>query len=494
MKIIRKKLMVIIVIGIVLSALISGTTALISFTAVGEERSKDILNREIEMTASNLDDICLNAEKTVDSLSEYYLKVFPGLDELRGEVGKDYIDNAKVLAKTMASHNEYICAIYYRFNPEILDSKSGFFISKIGDSTKLAEQEPTDISKYDRDDAEHVAWFYEPLDAGKALWVDQYMNLNNDILTLTYAKPLFTTEGDFIGVVGVDINAKFVYDQIARTRIYDTGFAAMLSPKGELKYSPKDIYLNDEAVSQILQSKRIEDLTYYEQQKKMTVLSKQLRYGDYLLIIIANDDLYSLEQRVTFTIVLITLIVSLCIISVMTGLLYKLFSQFKTDTMTRTENRSSYMEEVADIDAELRDGREIRYTLVVFDINGLKQTNDELGHAAGDELLKKAGRLISEHFTQGTIYRVGGDEFVFLSRKNNQTSVRYIFEKFQKAMNDSAPNFDVKSGTVVISAGMATYEAGVDACYEDTFNRADQEMYLNKKYFYEVNKQLDRRK
>lgn len=494
MKKIQKKLMFIIVLGIVLSTCISGLTSLVGFNSIGKERSNDILSRELELTSSHLNEICLDVEKIVDSLSEYYSDEFPGVMKLKEEAGTKYINNAKKLAKILVTHNEYICAVYYRFNPDILDSKAGFFLSKTASNSKLVETEPTDISQYDRDDLEYVAWFYEPLDAGKAIWVDQYMNLNNDILTLTYATPLYTEDGEFIGVVGVDIDMKKLYDQISKTRIYDTGFAAMLSKNGEVQYSPKKLYIGQDGISRITNSDKSENLSYYDKQKIMTVLSQKLRYGDYLLVIIANEDLYELEHRVTFSIVLITLSVSLCIIAVLTGLLYKLFYQFKTDTLTRTSNRSSYMEEIDDIDAEIRTGHNVNFSLVIFDINGLKRVNDDLGHMAGDELIKNTAELLCKHFVQGTIYRVGGDEFVFISRQNNQTFVRYIFEKFLKEMEEKVKNYDIKIGDVVVSAGMAVYDANEDTCYEDTFRRADQEMYQNKAEFYKVNKLLDRRK
>ena len=47
-----------------------------------------------------------------------------------------------------------------------------------------------------------------------------------------------------------------------------------------------------------------------------------------------------------------------------------------------------------------------------MDLNGLKRTNDSLGHAAGDELIQNAGLIIDESFKDyGTSYRIGGDEF-----------------------------------------------------------------------------------
>lgn len=48
-----------------------------------------------------------------------------------------------------------------------------------------------------------------------------------------------------------------------------------------------------------------------------------------------------------------------------------------------------------------------------IDVNGLKVVNDEIGHAAGDELIKGAADCMTKAFASyGKVYRTGGDEFV----------------------------------------------------------------------------------
>ena len=46
-----------------------------------------------------------------------------------------------------------------------------------------------------------------------------------------------------------------------------------------------------------------------------------------------------------------------------------------------------------------------------IDVNGLKIVNDEIGHAAGDELIKGAADCMTKAFgSYGKVYRTGGDE------------------------------------------------------------------------------------
>ena len=54
------------------------------------------------------------------------------------------------------------------------------------------------------------------------------------------------------------------------------------------------------------------------------------------------------------------------------------------------------------------------------DINGLKLINDTFGHQAGDKLLSKTAKIIqSKLVDEENIYRIGGDEFVVLSKDVN---------------------------------------------------------------------------
>lgn len=57
------------------------------------------------------------------------------------------------------------------------------------------------------------------------------------------------------------------------------------------------------------------------------------------------------------------------------------------------------------------------HALLLFDLNGFKQVNDQFGHRAGDLLLATVARRLSATTRQGeTIARLGGDEFAVVAR------------------------------------------------------------------------------
>ncbi len=84
------------------------------------------------------------------------------------------------------------------------------------------------------------------------------------------------------------------------------------------------------------------------------------------------------------------------------------------DPLTALGNHRAFQEELArQIEESRRYGRPL--SLAVLDIDDLKRTNDELGHAGGDALIESVARLI-QATVRGTdrAFRIGGDEFALL--------------------------------------------------------------------------------
>lgn len=86
------------------------------------------------------------------------------------------------------------------------------------------------------------------------------------------------------------------------------------------------------------------------------------------------------------------------------------------DPLTGLLNRRS-LDEQATKAFDLAPGDTRDVTVVVVDINRLKQVNDSQGHSAGDRLIQAVGQAMLEQFgrlTGSLVARVGGDEFIIL--------------------------------------------------------------------------------
>ncbi len=96
----------------------------------------------------------------------------------------------------------------------------------------------------------------------------------------------------------------------------------------------------------------------------------------------------------------------------------RLIRNSKTDELTGLLNRRAYEE---DIYAKDEVPESEHFVSMALDVNGLKATNDTLGHAAGDELLVGAGQCISKCFgPYGKVFRTGGDEFIAILTCDNE--------------------------------------------------------------------------
>ena len=120
---------------------------------------------------------------------------------------------------------------------------------------------------------------------------------------------------------------------------------------------------------------------------------------------------------------------------------------------------------------------------VIFcDLNELKSTNDNYGHAAGDAYIKKFADILTELFSEdGEIFRISGDEFVVLFAGISNDKLSEEKDKLKKAINKNKR----------ISAMGSAY--GENTPVLDLVSIAEQEMYRDKSdYYIEVGR--DRRR
>ncbi|MGE4423808.1 MAG: diguanylate cyclase [Pseudodesulfovibrio sp.] len=149
------------------------------------------------------------------------------------------------------------------------------------------------------------------------------------------------------------------------------------------------------------------------------------------------------------------------------------------DALTGLPNRKLFFDRLeASLSLSARYHR--RLALLYIDLDGFKAVNDSMGHEAGDELLKRVGRLLTGSVRKSdTVARLGGDEFVvMLNEVTNLGDAALVGEKLVSALR--AP-FTLKTGPAAIGAsvGVSVYpENGASA--ELLVQKADQAMYASK--------------
>ena len=116
--------------------------------------------------------------------------------------------------------------------------------------------------------------------------------------------------------------------------------------------------------------------------------------------------------------------------------------------------------------------------MVFCDVLGLKRVNDTYGHQAGDALLIRASKCLKNTFRKNDIYRIGGDEFLIISRDIEKE----VFEKRIAELKEKMESYDVK-----MSLGPVWKSLSTDI--EQMVYEADALMYEDKRAYYASNKE-----
>lgn len=157
----------------------------------------------------------------------------------------------------------------------------------------------------------------------------------------------------------------------------------------------------------------------------------------------------------------------------------------KYDSLTSVRNRGAFEKRKLQL-TENKD-----YILVMIDINGLKTTNDKMGHAEGDLLIMDAARYMVASFSGiGRVFRIGGDEFCIICENASGFVVSAAISRLEK--NLSKLN-KLRNVPLNMAFGIGEHRLGDPDDFGKVFHVADEAMYKNKKAFYEKNMEYDRR-
>ena len=146
------------------------------------------------------------------------------------------------------------------------------------------------------------------------------------------------------------------------------------------------------------------------------------------------------------------------------------------DMLTGLGNRAAFDKLFSELPDKHTEGTEI--TLFMFDLNFLKQVNDELGHMEGDKLIKEMSECLDKTFKKvGTTYRLGGDEFaaVVIGSRHNPDKLLREFDN-----NVEYCNIINKRK---LSAAKGYYRMPLskeESFPRDIYRLADQAMYADK--------------
>jgi len=149
------------------------------------------------------------------------------------------------------------------------------------------------------------------------------------------------------------------------------------------------------------------------------------------------------------------------------------------DELTRLYNRRGFYV-LAEQSFRLAQRAGESFFVLFIDVDGLKKTNDELGHEVGSELLRETAEIIEQTFREtDVIGRIGGDEFVVAGRVEVHgpgNLVRRLEEAVVRKNSIPARRFPIS-----FSLGLALSDETGSETLEQLIQRADATMYEAKR-------------
>lgn len=160
----------------------------------------------------------------------------------------------------------------------------------------------------------------------------------------------------------------------------------------------------------------------------------------------------------------------------MIGRISNIGKQNKFDNVTGLMNRNQFEQ---DMNILVRQKDTANGVVVVLDIDNFKNINEKYGYGFGDRALNLLSNLISAMLPQGCqLYRLDGDEFVFLIKDGTKEAVRGIYENIQMFIGS---HFTVEGRQILISLS-----AG--ACFFPDDGNTYQKLFRNAENAVEIAK------
>lgn len=529
----RTKIVMMAVFMIVTVVLVVTVTSVLFIRNTEHRKSDQLLLLLCETGERNLDYYFTSVEKSVKKMASYTEKDLDGLEDDKLAAHTKRVES---YFEEIANKTNGVLTYYYRIDPSVSSKVKGFWYTNL-DGTDFVEHEVTDISQYDTEDTSKLVWFTVPKNLGTPIWLPPYITDNLDVRVISYNVPI-TYRGQFVGVIGIELDYSTMAEQVASIRLYSNGYAFLTDSDGRLIYHPRmDIASMPEEEKPVapegaLSENTFTSYTYDGMLKEAAWL--RLSNGMRLYVSVPEEETQGewkqLMNRVIIAggiVALLSALVTQFLAGGITkplkhlteaaiqadqgnydftvnyngkdevGVLTRTFRRMaehtrehindlheraNRDALTSVRNRGAFTKFIDEMQKQLDTG-EIgpEFAIGMFDCDDLKTINDRYGHDKGDIYLKTASQLICKTFQHSPVFRYGGDEFVVILRNDDfkyRDELMESFEKNRKRICEEAGN---EWEQVHIAMGVAVFDPAQDHSVVDTMRRADKIMYVNKR-------------
>ncbi len=492
----------------------------------------------------------LRIEDSVTSVSQWFLRQMEASDSLekmtRSRLYRNrLLEQAKSMLLLSAKRIDGAETIYFRFALDLIDdSEEGVFYVR-GRDGEFRKEPLTQIREYEKDDMEHVGWYYLPVEKGAPMWMPPYHNKNINVTMISYEEPVYLGS-TLIGLVGIDIDFSRLLEEIMDIQYKETGYMYLKAADGSIHYHPdylkgEDLHGDeqDEIISgqEEMAKDSSENLVrYHFRGAERVMVFTSLRNGMKIVLCDSYQDIFRVvdetltDQMLIAAVLIAAAAFALILISNhITRPLTKLaeaagqLSQgnydveipgetsdevgdltraFRTavehlkqyaddmeilayqDALTRVKNVAAYRIEQSALNETIEKGHAC-FAVLMLDLNYLKQTNDRYGHSAGDILLMRLASVICRTFPLSAVYRIGGDEFTVVLKDTEYECREAKLTELEQRIRANNEQAQEEYMRISVAWGMAEYEKDQDRSFEEVYRKADRSMYQMKQRMHE---------
>lgn len=540
MKSIQTKIVVLIMMVVMLCSFVVGGIGIWHIKTISDQNSSQIMNLRCREEGKKIERIFYGIEQSVKIVAQNTVKQ-KKLEKILGDrlLRVRYIEELRPVLLAAAKSTDGAVSAYIQFNPEIAPSDSGLLYSKTVFSNAFVTQNVVDLAKEPKQENSYD-WYYKAVEAQEPVWLDPYDNgrVLGDVIS--YVIPIYQGEL-LIGVAGMDVLFSDITKEIANVMVYESGVAGLLNSKDEILYYPlkepqdfkQDLTKWEKFVQNTANDQdgryafeydrdgQKQRLTYYEMQNHMRLIlmaptseideenDAMIRVVTASVVIISCiciivsylvgqsivrplKELTEASQKIAEGNLKIQLPSGLRdevgiladslqqMVERLSGYMERISELAYRDPLTGVKSKSAYKEEIEQINKKISSHPE-KFGLVIFDVNNLKQVNDNYGHEEGDLYIKSACKLICTVYKRSPVFRIGGDEFAAIltghDLLNAEELLRLFYEKMSDVNRDAVNPYE----KVSVAAGVAIFKEKRDKDFHSVFKRADENMYKNKK-------------
>ncbi|SHM77260.1 GGDEF domain-containing protein [Ruminococcus flavefaciens] len=301
--------------------------------------------------------------------------------------------------------------------------------------------------------------------------------------------PVFDSQGNVAGIVGVDFNANWYEGKLNNNRVISIIILASALTVG-IVLSFIIMSQNRKRFESML--KDIDRLDIATQRLNDSIMSTSIKKLDFLpesesglLKTLAEGEKENQSVRNEYN-ELSSSLQSVC--KKLDKYVNFIDSNMYNDELTNTYNKAAYKKTIKALDEKLDIDGHI-FSVAFFDLNGLESINAHYGFEAGDVLMYNSGKILKNVFGKENVFRVAGDEFIAIMENTNHAQMGLLFEQFDeeiKKFNDS----DKSEHILGIAKGYTTYTPEAHENYRHVFIEARKNMKHNKELYYQSKNSL----